>query len=282
MLLKQIRAIKRQGIKIQDNVWHRRFIKNGSNPVLLQNGNQMVLNPHDFGISKSLFRYRKLYEGLNHTLCSYTPFCASFIDVGTHIGFFTLSVGQLIQKEVIGIEADPGNFNIMRQNLELNNLVAFIENVAISNVVGKAEFYVNEENKGANSLLKYNLYNTYDSNWEEAIIVRTTTLNHIIEKYNPTEPILVKIDIEGYEFKLFKAGGLLFEKKSIIVTEFNPGLYNVMNEDPIEFLFLLDLFYSIYDINNHFKQVKETDFSFICKKTRSSTNLLLIHKELRI
>jgi FkbM family methyltransferase len=281
MLLKQIRFIKRQGIKVQDNVWHRRFIKNGSNPVLLQNGTQMILNPEDIGISKSIFRYRKLYEGLYHTLCSYTPFCASFIDVGTHIGFFTLSVGQLIQKEVIGIEADPSNFNIMRQNLVLNDLPAHIENVAISDKRGEAAFYVNEENKGANSLLKYNLYNTFDAKWKDPITVKTTTLNHIIEKYNPTEPLLVKIDIEGYEFKLFKAADLLFQKQSIIVTEFNPGLYNELNENPIDFLELLDSSYYIFDINNHFKQVKKTEFRTTCEKTRSSTNLILIHKELK-
>ncbi len=170
---------------------------------------------------------------------------------------------------VIAIEPEPINFLILQKNMRINGIQANLEKIALSEKVGFADLFIARENKGAHTLHEF-----HPSEYEGKIRIETTTLNKILEKYNPPEPILVKIDVEGCEFEVFKAGNKLLEKKCIILSEFSAPLYRKLNHDPKDLLKKISSFgYKIYDLNNE-KIVTPEDFDSICKL--SQTNLLFI------
>ena len=258
--------------KFEKKLMHRLFLKNGLKPIPTKLNFSFIVHPHDKFSSESLFTRKYLYSDIYGILKTFSIICNSFIDVGANIGYFTVSIGKKISKKglVIAIEPEPINFLILKKNIKINKVNAIIEQVALSNEETMAELLINKDNKGGHSLFEHD-----PSYYEGKIMTKTTTLNNLIEKYNLTEPILVKIDVEGYEYNLFKAGNKLLEKKSIIVTEFSPPFMKILGQSPKELLELVTKFgYKIYDIQ-HEKLILPQDYEMLCKV--SQTNLIFIN-----
>ena len=218
------------------------------------------------------FKNRFLYKDIYQILKTFSIICNSFIDVGANIGYFTVSIGKKISDKgpVIAIEPEPINFRILKKNIKINKITAILEEVALSTEEGFAELLLNEENKGGHSLFAH-APTLYDGK----IKVKTTTLNNIMKKYNPPEPILVKIDVEGYEYNVFKAGDKLLEKKCVMVVEFSPQFMRILDQKPKGLLELVTKFgYKIYDIKQE-KLNQPQDYDMLCRIPKS--NLIFIN-----
>ena len=219
-----------------------------------------------------LFRNKFLYEDIYRILKTFSIFCNSFIDVGANIGYFTVSIGKKLSEKgpIIAIEPEPINFRILKRNVKINNLTAILEDAALSTEEGYADLLLNEENKGGHSLFSHD-----PSLYEGKIQVKTTTLNNIVKKYNPPEPILVKIDVEGYEYNIFKAGDKLLEKKCVMIVEFSPPFMRILDQNPKGLLELVSKFgYKIYDISQE-KLIQPQDYETLCRIPQS--NLIFIN-----
>lgn len=257
--------------KFNEKYWEYRFLKNGLMPIKLRTNHSIIVHPNDNFISKSIFRYRFIYEDIYWILKSYSLYCNSFIDIGANIGYFTVTIGKSMCKKgiVIAIEPDPENFLILKKNVKNNSIIANLENVALSEKEGFMDLFINRENKGAHTLFEF-----HPSEYEGKIRIETTTLNKILEKYNPPEPILVKIDVEGFEFDVFKGGGKLLERKCIILSEFSPRLYRRLNREPKELLEEISRFgYKIFETVSG-KRITPQGFDSLCKVNQ--TDLLFI------
>lgn len=119
------------------------------------------------------------------------------VDVGAHVGFFTLKAARTVEERgsVIAIEPEPENANLLRENVNRNNL----SNVEIQEIVAGDE-------KG-----KTKLYEAPRSAWHstvkptvEYIEVNMNTLDNIISKLKISNPDFVKIDVEGAELEVLK------------------------------------------------------------------------------
>ncbi len=252
--------------KFEKKFWNRLFLKNGLKPIPTSLKFSFVVHPYDKFSSEVLFRYKSLYKDIYGILKTFSILCNSFIDVGANIGYFTVSIGKKMSEKglIIAIEPEPINFRILKRNIKINNLTAILENVALSTEEGFAELLLNEENKGGHSLFSHD-----PSYYEGKIQVKTTTLNNIVKKYNPHEPILVKVDVEGYEYNVFKAGDKLLEKKCVMVVEFSPPFMRILDQNPKELLELVTKFgYKIYDINQE-KLIKPQDYEILCRIPQS-------------
>jgi FkbM family methyltransferase len=176
----------------------------------------------DLHICPSLRRY-KIWEPVvtAYSLDTVKP-GQNPIDIGAHIGYFTLIMSKLVgdRGRVFAFEPEPSNFDLLRKNLRLNrtrNVVA--ERKAVSDRAGRAELHVSSRNTGDHRL--------YGSPALRAVHeVDTLTLDGYFAG-NDGPVHFVKIDTQGLEPKILDGMGTLIERNRpwlALVIEFSPGL----------------------------------------------------------
>jgi FkbM family methyltransferase len=122
----------------------------------------------------------------------------------TILGKKTISSYDIIERE---------NINLHKQ---LNELVLQY-NIAISDFIGKTNFYVTPENIGASSLLKP--LGGYAGTKYDKIEVECTTINKFCEDYNIDKIDLMWIDLQGNELNAFKGANKYLDKITGICSE---------------------------------------------------------------
>jgi len=117
------------------------------------------------------------------------------IDIGAHIGFFSLYAAQRTKKRILSYEPMPRNYHRLVENIRINN----IENIkpyklAIADTKGVRTFYPSEEHNGCHSL--------YNRGEKGRIKVKTIRLKDIFKDNNITKCDFLKIDCEGAEYEI--------------------------------------------------------------------------------
>lgn len=159
------------------------------------------------------------------------------IDIGSHIGYFSLLSSLLTAKgSTIAIEASPSTFSILQKNVQYKKNIKAI-NIALSNQSDTIEFL--------EFPILYSEYNTLEQeqykneDWFKSIQpnkikIKTQKGTDIINEYN-IQPKIIKIDVEGAEEKVVL--GLIDYLKfnsSFVVMEFankNRGNANHINAE---------------------------------------------------
>lgn len=116
-----------------------------------------------------------------------------FIDVGAHIGKYTLRGAKIVGNEgmVLAVEPHPINYQTLVRNIELNKIRNVIPiNVAAWNMDTKLKFFVGETT--ARHSIKANVGLGYFE-------VEARALDHILSAYNRID--WIKIDVEGAEYE---------------------------------------------------------------------------------
>ena len=125
---------------------------------------------------------------------------ATFLDIGGHIGAISSAVQAFDPSvRILVVEAEPGKAQALRDRFP-----AFqVHDVAVSDTPGTAEFYVNPERSGYNSLA------ANDHGRLEVIRVAVRTLDDLF----PGETVdVIKIDIEGAELGALRGGAGLIRR----------------------------------------------------------------------
>jgi len=125
----------------------------------------------------------------------------TIVDIGAHIGTFTLSAVKKVggQGKVIAIEPELNNFTQLTRNLEINKIKNVIPiNLALSDFNGKGDFFISK-GSGCHSLLPREGENIINK-----IQVKIKTLDTLFEELNVTKVDLLKIDAEEAELKILK------------------------------------------------------------------------------
>lgn len=123
------------------------------------------------------------------------------LDVGAHVGLFSAYASLLNPKiKIYALEPDPTNFELMRQNIRLQNL----DNIKL--IVGALA----EKSEARDLFLSPDSQNhsllspSSSKNIKSKISVKAWNLADLFVEYNLERLSLVKLDIEGGEFELFK------------------------------------------------------------------------------
>ncbi|MHA1291722.1 MAG: FkbM family methyltransferase [Promethearchaeota archaeon] len=130
----------------------------------------------------------------------------TIVDIGAHIGTFTLSAGLKIGEKgkIIAIEPEAKNFNQLIKNLELNKIENVVPvNIAISDFNGKANLFIDIGSQG-HSLL-------YQDSSIYQVPVGVKTLDALLQELSIDNVDLLKIDAEGAELNILKGA-----KKTLI------------------------------------------------------------------
>jgi len=113
------------------------------------------------------------------------------VDVGAHIGKYTILADKLTKNKVIAIEPSKENFSILKKNLLLNkckNTLAF--NLAVTNKNKKVKLYTPDTSG------HYTIRKIKSNSWE---LVSGVSLDYLLKRLKIEKVDLIKIDVEGAE-----------------------------------------------------------------------------------
>lgn len=133
-------------------------------------------------------------------------------EVGAYIGYHAMRLSELVGKsgKVIAIEAIPANYEILKKNIELNNLKNVIPiNVAIWKNSGVISMNLNEYQKNSIS--------------EEIVQTKKkeelpcNTIDNIIDELNLTKVDFIRLQINGAELEALEGMRIVIESKPKIL-----------------------------------------------------------------
>lgn len=143
-----------------------------------------------------------------------------FIDVGANKGLYSILAAQNpCCEKVIAFEPILSTYKHLKKNFWLNNINDKFElyNFAISDSVGDKEIYFDRDHTGKASLRK-------DHSDENASVVKIQTINRIFLNdliSSEIKNIIVKIDVEGFEFTVLN---------EMFKCEFSKSITNIFYE----------------------------------------------------
>jgi FkbM family methyltransferase len=154
---------------------------------------------------------------------------AVVLDVGANVGISAMMMARWCGSEghIYAFEPSPTPKKLLAQHLQLNGLAdrVTISDFALSDAEGTATFYASGIS-GKAALSDVNI--GQDS---EAVKVPVTTIDAYCET-NKIKPSLIKIDVEGFEFKVLNgARKTLKEARPRILVELHPMFWPALGID---------------------------------------------------
>ena len=192
-----------------------KFFKNKTNDSI-----QIYIPKYDYKVTCSL----KTEDFLNHTIREadilehYSVQDGDFvIDVGAHVGRYAMISSKKTgpNGKVVAIEADPSVFELLNQNIKINNMSNVITlNYAVHSSEGLLKLFIPTREPA------HTLYNTTIVNRAPTrdlgnfINVNANTLDNIVMKLgiNTDSVKWIKIDVEGAELEVLKGSSRILEK----------------------------------------------------------------------
>lgn len=114
------------------------------------------------------------------------------VDIGAHVGYYTLLLAKLVGKEgkVYAFEPEPTNFAILKQNVRENGYGnVILEQKAVSNKTGTAKLYLSENTQDNR------IFDSHDN--RPSIDIETVKLDDYFDSKDTVD--FIKIDIQGAE-----------------------------------------------------------------------------------
>ena len=121
----------------------------------------------------------------------------SIIDIGGHIGLFSLLVSQKSKyANIYSFEPIEDNFSLLKKNLELNNIKnVFPFNLAVSKDSDKVNLFLSND-ESAHSII---------SKDSESVTVKSISLQKIFDENEINTCKLLKLDCEGAEYEIIES-----------------------------------------------------------------------------
>lgn len=241
------------------------------------NINQIQISQMQPGHKMSLFLpdriQRRMFIKKNHEpeteihLINFLKQSKCFLDIGANVGYFTLLAKSVNpQIKVYAFEPNPNNVKKIKENVELNHFTNIvITSDCLSNSLGEVSFSVppvNESGWGRITNDHLPLENFIH------IKAKSITLDSLIENnfFKNDIPDLIKIDVEGNEFKILQGAKLFFEKFSpILCIELNEPCLQDCQTSSVEIInFMRQLSYkcSAISSNNQLIEVEAADKNY--------------------
>jgi len=179
-------------------------------------------------IGGELIRNRIYEKEIGSLITFHTKNSYSFIDIGANIGIHSLlASSRKINEEqkILSIEPYEPIYEVLKKNIDANG---FTNIIPINKGLGESEskkyfFSSSDKNQGRGSFTK--IHNAEKTDRKLSI----TTLDKILEEHFPNKSsnLLLKIDVEGYEYFVLKGGASLLKEYHNISIICEMWLYDV-------------------------------------------------------
>lgn len=188
-----------------------------------------------------------------------------FIDIGAHIGYFSLLSSILIGSDgqVFAFEPETANYIHLNTHIAENNLNNIqAANAALGAKSGKGQLFVNSDNDGGHALWNVGLYdyNKKSRANQTTKDINILSLDDVFGDRELNSLRLIKIDSEGAEHDVLRGGTDTIKKYNYpyIICEINRFALQQMgtNEDALRH-FVYELGYNTYLLNNSSSNIAE-------------------------
>ena len=180
-------------------------------------------------VSREIFINGIYEQATSDLIAERSPQNGVFLDLGANIGAISVPLHkQRPGLRIIGVEAAPWLFSYLQQNFDRNGLDS-------RSLVNKALFY--EDDRDIDFFapdLKFGKGSLSPTYTDKATKVRTVTLDTLIAQLQLPRVDLIKIDVEGHEYNVFRGAGLLLGRADApdILFEFEDWAENAAQLSP--------------------------------------------------
>lgn len=160
-------------------------------------GRRMLLDPAEC-VDGNLLFCPQLYDAAEiDFLLNHLRDDSVFVDVGAHIGFYSLQASKKITLgKIVAIEANPSTYRRLVNNIRLNDLDITAVNVGVSDkkeILRLSENF--NKNSGGQSFVRIS---------GSGLSIECSPLKDILNKQSVDKADVIKFDIEGFEYKVMK------------------------------------------------------------------------------
>ena len=164
--------------------------------VKMDAGFSLFLRPKcEYSRKRFLYRKAEVYD-LDFLVNRLNINAEIILDVGANIGYWS-SYLAMYKKNIISFEPDPTTYKILEKNLLPFQTYSKLENLAVGNLKGNVDFYLNPIHSGDNSPIKGS------ENWDK-ISVPSCDLDSYLVSQKINDVGLIKIDVQGGELNCLK------------------------------------------------------------------------------
>jgi len=149
----------------------------------------------------------------------------TFIDVGAHVGYFSMLAAALVGPagRVISFEPDTSNYAHLLEHVERNSAAQVLPvPMAVGAEAKVAEFFVNDDNDGGHGLWNVGSH-PFNTKTREAPRTRKVFLTTLDDFVGSRRVKAIKIDAEGSEVAVLAGARRLLEQHAVpfVVAEIN-------------------------------------------------------------
>ena len=220
---------------------------------------KLICDSRDISVTPTLLKDREWDPPLGSLLERYLPLGGSYLEIGAHIGYFTMYACQLVghKGQVFAFEANPATFEYLETNSRLND-VGYLCNTYNQAVYHKSttlSFNTFTRNQGGSSLATYGSKLLHEFR-EQPTKIDVPTIS--LDEFSKDKELafdFIKIDAEGSEMDILEGGkrffGSCLKDSAVISLELNPPALEGLGRTSEEVLTLAQAFgFHIYNRSN--------------------------------
>lgn len=200
--------------KMDESLYFIHLIKNGATVktgeyealTRIFTGQLMYVDTRDVSVAPHLMMSGRWEEAITKVFQSVLSEGNTVLDLGANFGYFGIIAGAQIGKsgKLLLVEANPELIKYIDKSLAVTGLsrISHVEQVAISEKEGSAEFHFLEDAWGSSGLMDVQaMAQTDHMNYSlrKSFKVRTTAVDSLCAKVGISSADVIKLDIEGYE-----------------------------------------------------------------------------------
>jgi len=162
------------------------------------------------------------------------------IDVGANVGQFAITMAKLIPNvQIHSFEPLPEAMALLKKHVRnLQDITVYP--VALGDNEGETTFYVNADSRSSSFLPMLAAHRTAFPHAQEVrtIQVKTSTLDKVFSSSSLEPPILLKLDVQGYEANALRGGLETLKRIDYVVLEVS---FKPLYEGELLFLDMIQL-----------------------------------------
>lgn len=177
----------------------------------------------------------------------YNRGCKIIFDIGANVGTYSIDLSKNPDAQIYSFEASPVAFKVLQNNTNnIKNIMPL--NFAVSDSITKLQFYdYNDRDFSQHATLYEDVIVDCHKQQTKEYEVQTTTVDVFAEENNISEIDLLKIDVEGHEYKVLQGAQKMLQTKSIKAIQFEFNEFNSISRVFFkDFYKILHLNYQIY------------------------------------